>query len=94
MHILAWYNKGGDIMTIQNKNRIRRFNKNNSTETFVYTDKKFKDAMMNIVSEFECLESYGECKAKEILGFDCDDNDNHCVLKQLLFDRVVLNDDE
>ena len=43
-------------------------------------------AGLDIVENYECPESFegGKCNMKEILGCDCDDNDNHCVAKEVL----------
>ena len=43
-------------------------------------------AGMDIIKNYECTESFegGKCNMKEILGYDCNDNDNHCVAKEVL----------
>lgn len=63
---------------------------NNTNKTIDLTDKQVKAILTNLYAGFECLDYTGqECKCNEILGFDCDENDNHCPVKQILSDVIT-----
>jgi hypothetical protein len=57
------------------------FNFNNSDKSIALTNKQVNDVIIDLINNFECY----ECNCEKILGFDCDKNDNHCVVKQILF---------
>ena len=54
----------------------------NTNITTGLKDDQISKLMSYISENFECID---DCKCKEILGFDCFDNGNHCPIKQILF---------
>ena len=58
-----------------------KFMFNNTNKTTKLEDDQIFKLMLHVLENFECID---DCKCKEILGFDCFDNDNHCPIKQIL----------
>lgn len=62
------------------------FGFNNTNKTTEITNEQVSKILFEVSTNFECID---DCKCKEILGFDCDDNDNHCPVKEILFNLSI-----